>query len=195
MAVDTRTRILAATCDLFRRQGMTGTGLKQIAQQANAPFGSIYHFFPGGKTELAAEAIRVSGAGYRDHVMTIFQAFPDLPTAVEVAFAAAATALVESDYAEACPIETIALEVASTDETLRVATADVFADWIDTATAGIETSGLPAAVRRRFVIGFINSLEGAFVLSRSMRSTEPLEAAGRMVLLAARAEIAEHAAG
>ncbi|SIN49629.1 HTH-type transcriptional regulator YxaF [Mycobacteroides abscessus subsp. abscessus] len=66
MPADTRDRIVAATCELFRRQGMTGTGLKQIAQSAGAPFGSIYHFFPGGKAQLADEAIRAAGAMYRD---------------------------------------------------------------------------------------------------------------------------------
>ncbi|WP_455410071.1 TetR/AcrR family transcriptional regulator [Streptomyces hiroshimensis] len=34
---------------LFRRNGYSGTGLKRIAAEADAPFGSIYHFFPGGK--------------------------------------------------------------------------------------------------------------------------------------------------
>ena len=194
MAAETRTRISDTAGELFRRQGMTGTGLKQIAEAAHAPFGSIYHFFPGGKTQLVDEVIRATGAAYGDHVMTIFDACPDLPTAVEVAFAGAAQALVESDYADACPIATVALEVASTNETLRTATADVFADWIEMGTQRIPAPGLPEHVRRRFVIGFINCLEGAFVLSRSLRSTEPLEAAGRMVLLAARSELAEYGA-
>lgn len=192
VVVDTRTRIVTATRELFRRQGMTATGLKQIAQHAGAPFGSIYHFFPGGKTELAGEAIRTAGKLYATHVLTIFDGCPDLLTAIEVAFSAAADALIRSDFAEGCPIATIALEVASTDEDLRMATADVFTDWIDGAIHSIEPSGLPKEVRRRLIIGFVNSLEGAFVLSRALRSTEPLEAAGRMTLLAATAELAEH---
>lgn len=190
MAVDTRTRIIAATAELFRRQGLTGTGLKQIAHAAQAPFSSIYHFFPGGKTDLADEVIRRAGALYGEHVLTIFDACADLPAAIEVAFATAAKVMVESDYVDACPIETIALEVASTDETLRRATADVFTGWIDSGTAHIEQCGLSHGVRRRLIIGFISSLEGAFVLSRSLRSTEPLEAASRMMQLAVRAELA-----
>lgn len=194
VVVDTRARIVAATCELFRRQGMTGTGLKLIAQHARAPFGSIYHFFPGGKTELAGEAIRTAGGQYGAHVLTIFDGCPDLLTAIEVAFSAAADALVRSDFVEGCPIATIALEVAGTDEALRGATADVFNGWIHGGTLSIEGSGLPQDVRRRLIIGFVNSLEGAFVLSRALRSTEPLEAAARMMLLAATAELAEHRA-
>ncbi len=187
--MDTRSRIVAATAQLFQRQGFTGTGLKQISHAANAPSGSIYHFFPGGKNELADEVIRTAGVAYGEHVMSIFDSCPDLPTAVDVAFATAARVLVDANFADACPIATVALEVASSDETLRRATADVFTGWIDAGVARIPAPPLTQEAKRRFVIGFINSLEGAFVLARALRSTEPLEAASRMVRLAAEAEL------
>lgn len=47
MPANTRDRIVAATCELFRRQGMTGTGLKQIAQSAGRPSGRSITSFPG----------------------------------------------------------------------------------------------------------------------------------------------------
>lgn len=186
MPADTRDRIVAATCELFRRQGMTGTGLKQIARSAGAPFGSIYHFFPGGKAQLADEAIRASGAMYRDLVLAIFdQGGPDLASTIRTAFAAAAENLIATDYADACPIATIALEVASTDDALRRATADVFTDWIEQGAERIARSGLPPDVCRSLIVGFITSLEGAFVLSRALRSPEPLLSAGETVAASA----------
>lgn len=187
---NTRERILAASTELFRRQGMSGTGLKQIAEVARAPFGSIYHFFPGGKDDLAGETIRRAGGEYRDLVLAFFAGPDDLVTNVETAFAAAAAVLVETDYADACPIATVALEVASTNETLRQATAEVFTDWIEVGGRHLEQRGLPPEAARRLIIGFITSLEGAFVLARSLRSTEPLEAAGRNVQAAVREALA-----
>ena len=187
---DTRARILAASTELFRRQGMSGTGLKQIAEVAKAPFGSIYHFFPGGKDDLAGETIRRAGGEYRDLVLAFFAGPDDLVTNVETAFAAAAAVLVETDYADACPIATVALEVASTNETLRLATAEVFTDWIEVGERHLQQRGVPAEAARGLIIGFITSLEGAFVLARSLRSTEPLEAAGRNVQAAVREALA-----
>ncbi|MGH3432555.1 MAG: TetR/AcrR family transcriptional regulator [Thermocrispum sp.] len=180
---------MLATAELYRRQGMTGTGLKQIARAANAPFGSIYHFFPGGKTQLTDEVIRTSGRLYRDMTLDILRSFPDLPSAIEGSFAHAAEVLEATDYADACPIATIALEVASTDDGLRRATAEVFTDWIDAGVAYLEGSGLPVAERRRLMLAFVTSLEGAFVLSRALRATEPLRAAGSAVLATARAAL------
>ena len=188
---NTKKRIVDAGSELFRRQGMAGTGLKLIAERANAPFGSIYHFFPGGKNQLTEEVVRTSGAAYRDLVMGLLDADPDLATAIEKAFAAAADMLVATDFEDACPIATVALEVASTDETLRIATADVFTDWIETGTRAIGNTGLAEDARRRIVLGLITSLEGAFVLSRALRDTEPLLAAGRTVVAAVQRELAD----
>ena len=63
-APGTRDRILDATAELYRRQGMSATGLKQISSAARAPFGSIYHHFPGGKESISVEVIRSEGIRY-----------------------------------------------------------------------------------------------------------------------------------
>jgi AcrR family transcriptional regulator len=177
----TRERILAATAELFRRQGYTGTGLKQIVAEANAPFGSLYHHFPGGKEQLGAEVIRTSGKMYEELVMTLLRMGPDLVTGVRDAFLGAAALLEETDYADACPIETIALEVASTNDTLRAACAEVFASWIEAGTSEHTAVGLPTSKARELTIVFISILEGAFVLCRTQRNTEALEVAAEVV--------------
>src|SRR3954454_18800493 len=113
MATETRERIVQRSSELFRRQGFAGTGVKQIVAEASAPFGSLYHFFPGGKEQLGEEVIRASGAFYLQLWHAIADPAPDPVAAVEAFFAGAAQTLVDTDYADACPIATIALEVAS----------------------------------------------------------------------------------
>src|SRR2546421_6623285 len=119
----TRQRIVEHSAELFRLQGYNATGVKQIVEAAQAPFGSLYHFFPGGKEQLGAEAIRTSGALYAQLIPAVFNAAPDLPTGVRDFFAGAAAHLEETGYEDACPIATIALEVSSTSEVLRQACA------------------------------------------------------------------------
>src|SRR5437868_6972346 len=109
----TRERIVEASAELFRRQGYAATGVKQIVTEAQAPFGSLYHFFPGGKEQLGAEAIRTSGALYEQLIPAVFDPAPDPVTGVRDFFAGAAEHLRETDYADACPIATVALEVSS----------------------------------------------------------------------------------
>src|SRR5437764_12825208 len=111
----TRDRIVDSTAELFRRQGYAGTGVKQIVAEASAPFGSLYHFFPGGKEELGAETIRWSGALYLQLIDAFFDP-ADIVGSVERFFAGAAETVRETDYADACPIATVAGEVARTSE-------------------------------------------------------------------------------
>jgi AcrR family transcriptional regulator len=186
VATPTRDRIVQRSAELFRRQGYTGTGVKQIVAEASAPFGSLYHFFPGGKEQLGEETIRWSGALYGQLLGAYFTPDAEPPAATRAFFAGAAETLLETDYADACPIATIALEVSSTNETMRIACADVFEDWIADASAMFIRAGLADELARALAISMICLLEGAFVLARAMRSTEPVQAAGRQAEAAVR---------
>ena len=62
MKRDARRRMVVTTAKLLQRQGYNGTGLNQIVAEAEAPKGSLYFHFPGGKEQLAAEAIAASAA-------------------------------------------------------------------------------------------------------------------------------------
>lgn len=179
MPSETKERILETSGELFRRQGYMGTGIKQIVEAAGAPFGSIYHFFPGGKEELGAETIRRSGALYGLLFVEYVGPEVDLVKGVRAFFAGAAETLVETDYADACPIATVALEISSTNEELREACADVFNLWIEGGTARFVEAGIKPKKARELAIEMLAALEGAFVLSRALRSTEPVEAAGK----------------
>lgn len=175
---DTRDRIMATTAGLFRRYGYTGTGMKQVVAAANAPFGSLYHHFPGGKEQLGGEVIRRSGRMYFELFEAVYDAASDPVSGIEDFFAGAADVLRETDYADACPIATVALEVASTSEPLRLATAEVFEGWISGAARRFSEAGVPATEARTLAISVIGMLEGAFILSRALRSVEPVEVAG-----------------
>src|SRR5918911_502077 len=114
--MSTRDRIVAAAAQLYGRYGYTGVGLKQVAAESGAPIGSLYHFFPGGKDELAAEALRLSGAGYQTLVEGILENMPDLASGIEQSFALAAEVLAAGGYLDACWIETVAHYI---DNTVR----------------------------------------------------------------------------
>jgi AcrR family transcriptional regulator len=177
----TRERIVDVSAELLSRQGYAATGVKQIVREARAPFGSIYHFFPGGKEELGAAAIRRAGAGYEELIPAVFDPAPDLVSAVHDFFAGAAALLEDSEYADACPIATVALEVSSTSEPMREACADVFESWIAAGLPRFTAEGLDEETARELVVAMIAALEGAFVLARASRSTEALQVAGELI--------------
>jgi AcrR family transcriptional regulator len=183
----TKDRIIEATAGLLMRQGLSGTGLKQISKESGAALGSLYHFFPGGKDDLAADALRVAGRSYLHLIDDYFTGQTDLVAATEGFFEGAAAVLEATDYADACPIATVALEVASTNDTLRQVTADVFAEWVDVATERFAQMGVEREVARELVTLTIAALEGGFLLCRAAKSTDAMRTIGRsMAALVAR---------
>lgn len=189
MVVSSYYRLKVAAAELFRRQGYTGTGLKQIVTEAEAQLGSLYHYFPGGKEHLGDEVIRWSGARYLSLVEQFFDPAPDVVTAIEWAFEGAGQTLLDTDYADACPIATVALEVASTNEKLRQATADVFESWIDAVAARFVRAGIERWAARDLSMSVLSLLEGAFLLCRASRSLAPMVAAGATAAAAVRAAL------
>ena len=175
----TRDRLIGATAELFRRQGYTGTGVKQIVDAAGAPFASMYHFFPDGKAALGAETIRWSGAMYGQLIDLFYTTGADPVAATRNFFEAAADTVRDTDYADACPIATVALEVASTSEPLRQATAEVVESWLAAIDTRLVQVGLTKTQARRLSVSLFALLEGAFILARATRDDKHVRTAGR----------------
>jgi AcrR family transcriptional regulator len=190
----TRDRIITATGELFRRQGYNGTSLKQVTQAARAPFGSLYHSFPGGKEELGEAVVTTSGRAYRELFEVIYDAAAGPAEAITDFFDGAAAVLEETGYVDACPIGTVALEVASTNDRLRRATAAVFASWVEAAADRLEAAGVARTQAEELATALVAAVEGGFMLSRAARSGEPMRATGRLMRQLVEAALAQSAA-
>jgi TetR/AcrR family transcriptional regulator, lmrAB and yxaGH operons repressor len=178
---DTRERILDAGAGLFRRQGYEGTALKEIVDEGGAPWGSLYHFFPGGKEELAVLALRRSGERYRRLIELVFEGAGDPALALRQFFELSAQALTASDYADGCPVATVALEAANTSKPLRAVCADAFDSWIVTLARALREAGIEPNTAARLALFGLATFEGAITLSRTQRSIQPLVVSAEIV--------------
>ena len=177
----TRDRIVAATNELFRRSGYNGTSLRQVTDAAGAPTGSLYHFFPRGKAELAAAVITETGASYLELFELIAAAAANPGAAVGDFFDGAAETLEQSDYIDVCPIGTVAREVANTNDRLRGAADQVFSSWIESLGKHLETAGLTTTEATALATTVVAALEGSFVLARTRRDADVLRHTGQHI--------------
>src|SRR6478735_3416487 len=67
--LDARNRMVSGAADMLGRRGLSAMTVRDLARHAGAPLGSTYHYFPGGKAQLAAEAVRWADA----HTATVLQ--------------------------------------------------------------------------------------------------------------------------
>ena len=174
----TRDRLIAATNELFRRRGYNGTGLKDVTTAAEATTGSLYHFFPGGKSELARAVVAETGRAYEELFIAIADAADGPAEGVGDFFDGAAAVLAETDYIDVCPIGTVAREVANTDDALRAISDQVFAGWILALAQRLTVAGVPEAAARALATTVVAALEGGFILTRTGRDAEVLRTIG-----------------
>jgi AcrR family transcriptional regulator len=179
MARSTREAILTATMELLRRKGYDAVGMKEIVSASGAPIGSLYHHFRDGKVQIAREALINAGAAYAQLIPSVMDAYTDLGDGVGGVFTQAAEDMRTTGFTNMCPVASVAAEVADTVEPLRDACASVFAAWFDGGAAYFTERGVPPALAREVTVALVGALEGAFVLARALRDTEPLLMAGR----------------
>ncbi len=179
-----RERMLEATIDLMRGSGLTGAGINEIVRASGAPKGSVYHFFPAGKLQIAAEALAI----YSERV----QAFIDGALAggrsagdkVRALFEAFARRVEEGDFRRSCAAGTVSLDLDAEVEDLRAVLADAFAAW--TAVIARHFDFGDARRTRSFAGLVLTAIEGAYIRARAERSSKPFREAGAWL-----AELAE----
>src|SRR5579863_7184618 len=141
MAADTRARLIAAAETLLGAQGFAGTGLKELTAHAAAPWGSLYHFFPGGKAELGVAAVAFAGERYGAAWRRAFAQAGDPAQAVWLMFEGQARILAGGGWRAGCPVAATTLDAASLDESLRNACAAAFAAWRGIITEALAAGG------------------------------------------------------
>ncbi len=179
---NSRERLVTTTAALLQKQGYFGTGLNEIVKASGAPKGSLYFHFPGGKEELAAEALALNGAGMRAQLQAALEGVDDLEQALGVAIDALASQLEESDYTAGCPIATVALEAAATSDRIHEVSKEAYESWEAIVEARLVTAGVPEAEAKELGLAILAAVEGALLLSRAYRDTRPLRTVQRVLV-------------
>jgi TetR/AcrR family transcriptional repressor of lmrAB and yxaGH operons len=176
---------IAAAADLFRRQGYAATGLETILAASGAPKGSFYHHFPGGKEDLAVEAVRLGGRQIAERLEHAAAVTATAGALVTAAAAAQAADLRESGYELGCPVATVTLELAGRSDEVAGASQSAFDCWAESLAGKLRAAGRTDAEAARLARWAIANLEGALLLARAARDasivTEAAEITARVL--------------
>ncbi|MFC7976162.1 TetR/AcrR family transcriptional regulator [Streptomyces cinereoruber] len=181
MQSSTRDRIVVAASRLLQRQGYVGTGIKQIAQEARATLGSVYHFFPGGKEAVAVAAIEHGAGEFAALLREALDGDDDPAEAVAACARQLAHELRESGWTDGCPVTAAALETLGADSEIQRACADALRGWERLVHDKLLRCGFPAPDARELATTVVSALEGAEVAAQVGRSKEPLLVTGRQL--------------
>jgi TetR/AcrR family transcriptional regulator, lmrAB and yxaGH operons repressor len=185
---DTRQRMIRAAARLMRRQGYAATGWRQVVADSATPWGSQFHHFPGGKEQLAAEAITLAGHRY-EHLLRAALHGSHPADAITTWVELAAAELEASGWADGCPVATVALETAHASTVLAEACQAALGSWRAAIADAIRAEGIASSDASRLAGLILAGVEGGLILARASRSSEPLRAVGDELTAVLRARI------
>ena len=170
-ALEPRDRMIVAAAAVMRERGVDGTSFSEVIARSGAPRGSIYHHFPGGKTELIEAATIYAGEYLAAGLVASLQTRD--PRAAMRSFSAHwVDVLRRSDFGAGCPVLAAGLDAAPA---VRDAAGRAFASWetvLADAIAALTGDHERAACTATLAIA---AIEGAVILARAQRSTGPIE--------------------
>ena len=172
-----RERMVFSAAQLIRRDGVAATGMRDVAEHAGAPRGSIQHYFPGGKEQLVNEAVDWSGRYAAKRVARFLAAMPR-PTPGGL-FAAMAQQWIDecvaSDFSFGCPVAAAVVDCAKSVDSTRAAVACAFAAWRRPAAVALAGMGVPEQRAEALATLMVSSLEGALLIARAEKDVSALD--------------------
>jgi TetR/AcrR family transcriptional repressor of lmrAB and yxaGH operons len=170
-----RGAIVRAAVMLFRRNGYAATGINEIAEVSGAPKGSLYHYFPGGKDQIAEAAVRFAGAGLVATLQKLEQEHDTASSMIRAYCKLVAGWMAKSGFRDGCPIATTLLESAPQSADMAAAGHEAFASWRAVIVRALLRDGFGKAEARRLATLTVSAIEGALILARVEGSAAPLE--------------------
>jgi AcrR family transcriptional regulator len=164
-----RQDLLPALADVFRRRGYEGATLSELARVTGLGKASLYHHFPGGKSEMA-EALARHAIADLDQ-----RAFRHL--ASRAPWNERITACIDgfADYAEDGKANCLLAVLALTGEerALDDLIGEQMREWLHKLAAAFAESGLSDKAARKRARELVIALQGALVMARLLGGTKP----------------------
>lgn len=158
-----RADVLPALAEVFRQYGYDGASLSLISQATGLGKGSLYHFFPGGKEEMAEAVLAEIQAWFEVHVFTPLRATGDTD-AIAKTFDA-----VEQYFHSGRRVCLVgALAIGETRDRFVKPLRAYFVQWIEALGEALKSQGWTEAAAAALSEEIVGSLQGAIVLGRAL---------------------------
>jgi len=177
-ALPPRERMVRSAAQLIRRKGVSGTGMREIVIEADAPRGSLQHYFPGGKEELVSDALLWMGdVAARRIERCLSELKSRTPSALLTSIVDTwRRDLTNEQFSAGCPLVAAAADTAATSEQLRQVLRRAFDGWLEPLSGSLVDLGVPLERSGNLAVVIIAALEGAIILARIRVDLTPFDA-------------------
>jgi TetR/AcrR family transcriptional repressor of lmrAB and yxaGH operons len=176
-----REHILQTTCDLMEKQGYHGTGLNEIVKESGAPKGSLYHYFPEGKEQIASEAVLQSGKATAGRIQNGLSGNANAAKAIHDFILNIADHVESSGFAAGSPLTAVAMETATKSERINSACREAYTLLETAFKEKLLESGFTKLKAEELGTFITAAVEGGIILSRTYHSGNPLRTVAKHI--------------
>ena len=162
-AVSARNDILPLLAEVFRAHGYEGATLSLISEATGLGKGSLYHFFPGGKQQMAEEVLAEIDGWFEANVFAPLRESKD-PKRAMLAMIDNVDAYFRSGR-RICLVGVIAL--GSSRDMFVDQVKGYFVDWKEALAGTLRRSGLSASAAKLRAEEALVAIQGALILARA----------------------------
>ncbi|OGB23949.1 MAG: TetR family transcriptional regulator [Burkholderiales bacterium RIFCSPLOWO2_02_FULL_57_36] len=169
-----RDKIVRAAALLFRRNGYAATGMNDIVALSGAPKGSVYHYFPEGKEQIAIETIHYASGLVAKTLAELSETYSTPSDMVSAYGTLLRGWLAKSEYQDGCPITTTLLELSATSEPVAQAGRSAFASWKNIYQGKLTAAGVSEQRANSLASMAVISFQGALIMTKVEHSSQPI---------------------
>ena len=158
-----RDGLLAMIAEVFREHGYEGASLTLIGEATGLGKGSLYHFFPGGKEEMAGAVIAHIDGWFEEHVFAPLRDGTDPRAGIEQMLAA--TDSYFRSGRRVCLIGAFALE--ESRDLFASQIKDYFGRWVRHLADALARAGHTEVEAAGLAEDAVASIQGALTLARA----------------------------
>lgn len=159
-----RADAIAPLAEVFREHGYEGASLALIGKATGLGKGSLYHFFPNGKEEMARAVLDEIGQWFEDAVYSPLRNATDVNSAIGAMLDS--TDQYFRSGRRVCLVG--ALAVANTRDLFAQAIRAYFVAWVNALQSALIRQGRGSDQSRILAEEAVLAIQGAIVLSRAM---------------------------
>ena len=164
------------------QRGMAAVNLIEVARAVDAPRGSIYHYFPGGRDQLLQEALALASQSGLRMIEKAARTAATPQAFVRSLFAAGARQINNADFSGGCPVGAAVLSSETENASFQRALQQSFAHWEATIAQSFTTLGVvPKSRSKTLARCALMAYEGALVCAKGTRDEKLFAVAARMV--------------
>lgn len=158
-----RSDAVLALAGVFRKRGFDGGSLSVIQQETGIGRGSLYHFFPAGKTDMAAAVLEQVSDWFEEHVYAPLRTAQNTTAAIEAMSQEVAEYFISRE--RVCLFA--AITMGEEQEAFTGPVRKYFTDWVDALAGALRAGGLPSGEAADRALDAVATIQGGLILARA----------------------------